>query len=224
MPKKRRTHQKNITDTHSRKNGNNITLLFFLFLFVSFFVYINKDKLHSDNIIINGVVYSPVRLVHEPRHEIERIAGHVTEDYKNTKKIIEDQRDVLCLAYNIFFEARGTNEDEMIRVINVTTNRVKSENYPKSYCGVVLEHKQFSWTLEKDKLDIKNTLKKNPAEMSSWKKSLDMAKHEIYMGYADRTQGALFYHTNAIRPAWNFKKLSKTVKSPYHTYYRPKNI
>ena len=42
---------------------------------------------------------------------------------------VVDAREMNCLAENIFFEARGTDEQEMIRVINVTTNRVKKSGF-----------------------------------------------------------------------------------------------
>src|ERR1035437_6116359 len=76
-----------------------------------------------------------------------------------------DQAEMICLAKNIFFEARGTDEPERIRIINVTTNRVESDKFPRdTYCGVVYQHAQFSWTL--------NLRKHNPlhylTERSAW--------------------------------------------------------
>src|ERR1035437_3350687 len=57
-----------------------------------------------------------------------------------------DKKELDCLAKNVFFEARGTDEAEMIRVVNVTTNRVNESG--KSYCRIVREAGQFSWTLD----------------------------------------------------------------------------
>ena len=44
---------------------------------------------------------------------------------------------VLCLAENIYFEARAENFAGKAAVANVTRNRVKSKDYPNTYCGVV---------------------------------------------------------------------------------------
>ena len=47
------------------------------------------------------------------------------------------ERDVRCLARNIYFEARGGSERGQQAVALVTINRVKDENYPDTVCGAV---------------------------------------------------------------------------------------
>ena len=51
-----------------------------------------------------------------------------------------------CLALAIFFEARAEPLVGMEAVANVIINRVEDSRYPDTVCGVVWEHKQFSWT------------------------------------------------------------------------------
>ncbi len=52
----------------------------------------------------------------------------------------------VCLACNLYFEARGEEETGIIAVATVTLNRVKSGEYPNSICEVVWQKWQFSWT------------------------------------------------------------------------------
>lgn len=52
----------------------------------------------------------------------------------------------VCLACNLYFEARGEEELGIIAVATVTLNRVKSGEYPNSICEVVWQAWQFSWT------------------------------------------------------------------------------
>lgn len=43
----------------------------------------------------------------------------------------------LCLALNVYHEARSENYDGQMAVAQVTLNRVASEKYPDSICDVV---------------------------------------------------------------------------------------
>jgi spore germination cell wall hydrolase CwlJ-like protein len=48
-------------------------------------------------------------------------------------------REVVCLAENIYFEARGENFSAKAGVANVTRNRVNSQDYPNTFCDVVYQ-------------------------------------------------------------------------------------
>jgi cell wall hydrolase len=51
----------------------------------------------------------------------------------------------LCLALNIYFEAAGESVPGKWAVGQVVLNRVVDKRYPNTVCGVVKQHKQFSW-------------------------------------------------------------------------------
>lgn len=53
---------------------------------------------------------------------------------------------VLCLALNIYHEARGEPIDGQIAVAAVTLNRVQDPRWPDTVCDVVYQPNQFSWT------------------------------------------------------------------------------
>ena len=48
-------------------------------------------------------------------------------------------QEMICLAENIYFESRAEGVEGKAAVANVTRNRVLSEQFPNSYCGVVYE-------------------------------------------------------------------------------------
>lgn len=52
---------------------------------------------------------------------------------------------VMCLAMNIFWEGRDQSIAGQVAIAQVTMNRVASPDYPNDVCGVVYDHKQFSW-------------------------------------------------------------------------------
>ena len=67
---------------------------------------------------------------------------------------MDDKKNVLALALNVFHEARGEKLEGQIAVINVVLNRVKSDLYPDNIVEVVYQNKQFSWTLNDDRVSI----------------------------------------------------------------------
>ena len=132
-----------------------------------------------------------------------------------------DEKEVTCLAKNIFFEARGTDENEKIRVINVTTNRTKSRQFHGSYCHVIYDHAQFSWTLDLIRHNVAHFIK-HTIENQAWEDARKMARYELAHGYQDTTGGALFYHTHDVNPEWASDGTEKLVMaSNYHMYYKP---
>ena len=50
---------------------------------------------------------------------------------------LNQQDDILCLAQNIYFEARAESMSGKAGVANVTKNRVKDSRWPNTYCEVV---------------------------------------------------------------------------------------
>lgn len=131
-----------------------------------------------------------------------------------------DSKSVECLAKNIFHEARGTNKWEMIRVANVTMNRVKSGKYPKTVCSVVYQPYQFSWTLEQlKKYNPIPKLYKSKIDLQSFDLAKQIASRAISNDLPDLTKGALWYHTHEVNPKWN-KKKEITVASNWHRYYK----
>ena len=54
--------------------------------------------------------------------------------------------DLLCMAKNIYFEARGESEAGQFMVGFVTMNRVRDSRWPDTVCKVVYQDNQFEWT------------------------------------------------------------------------------
>lgn len=73
---------------------------------------------------------------------------------------------ILCLALNIYYEARGESEIGAIAVAHVTQNRSIKEN--TSICHQVFKPNQFSWTRRRWSIPSKDD--------ESWKRSLKIAK------------------------------------------------
>ena len=108
------------------------------------------------------------------------------------------ERDVNCLAENIYHEARGESVKGQIAVALVTINRMRHDtHFQSSICGVVYEKSQFSWTLNKPR-----KIKDSPA----WRQTKALAQ-SVLDGYNHIPNfNALYYHADYVKPRWSRTK------------------
>jgi hypothetical protein len=131
-----------------------------------------------------------------------------------------DNRQLTCLALNIYHEARGEPVTGQYAVAEVTLNRVASPRYPNTICEVVHQKNwdsirgryvgAFSWT----EFDIKPKLKKK-----EWHRAVEIAEDVYYQRQEPRLEGALFYHARSIKPSWARNK-TPVAHIGRHIFYR----
>jgi len=107
----------------------------------------------------------------------------------------KDYDEALCLAVNIYHEARSSTYYDMSSTAHVVLNRRDAAGFRDSICGVVWQPKQFSWTHD-GKSD-------RPYETEAWLVAQFVAFMVLKDYSADQTQGADHYHTTAVNPGWS---------------------
>jgi spore germination cell wall hydrolase CwlJ-like protein len=106
----------------------------------------------------------------------------------------------MCLATNIFFEARGEDLMGKLAIAEVTINRVASDKYPDNVCDVVWQRKQFSWTHDGKHDDPSRFTSKTDKE--AWRDSQVMA-HMVMSGELPLAHtGITMYHAEYVEPYW----------------------
>ena len=130
------------------------------------------------------------------------------------------EEDTLCLAQNIYFEARSESIHGQLAVAYTTLNRVDSSRYPNSICEVVWQHKQFSWTHDgKSDKPGKNILERRAWEDSQMLATLFIWTRELNR-YFDPTEGAMYYYNpSKANPSWT-AKMVRTTTVENHDFYR----
>ncbi|MCQ8229067.1 MULTISPECIES: cell wall hydrolase [Pantoea] len=121
------------------------------------------------------------------------------------------QGAILCLAMNIYHEARGEPIKGQIAVGTVTMNRANWD--VKEICPVVYAPKQFSWTSLK-----KNPYRYPPKEDKSWQRARELAKKIVEGELQDVTKGATFFHAHHVKPTWRHA-FERTVVIGNHVFY-----
>ena len=122
-----------------------------------------------------------------------------------------DAKEIDCIAKNIYFESRGEGIKGMTAIAHVTKNRVNSGKFPDSYCKIVYQPFQYSWTSKNIKVD-KSSM--------AWQTAKEIAVIVYYLDVPDPTHGALYFHSGKDKPYWT-KKFKKTTKIKGHTFYKP---
>lgn len=103
------------------------------------------------------------------------------------------KRELLCLAKNIYYEARGEPVKGQIAVAQVTLNRVTHRTeFDASICQVVYAKQQFSWTDEKHR----------EPRGEHWAIAQAIAL-QVVQGTAYLPNfNALYFHNTTVKPRW----------------------
>lgn len=129
-------------------------------------------------------------------------------------------REINCLARNIYFESLNQSEKARAAVGYVTMERVKSSHYPNTVCKVVYQNKQFSWTLLPKSRQKIPSAKKKKVDYNEWLKIKKLAA-KIYRGVYKKNpvKGATHFHKKTINPYWaNTMTRIKTIGD--HIFYK----
>ena len=140
-----------------------------------------------------------------------------------------DSKQLLCIAQNIYWEARNQPFRGMVAVGQVTMNRVKDKRFPDTPCEVVeqgptkpswkdpsvyypVRHRcQFSWYCD-GKSD-------EPLDTDTFFESYVIAQDVLMGKYPDITEGATHYHSIMVEPYWT-SSLNETVQITDHIFYK----
>ncbi len=126
-------------------------------------------------------------------------------------KIRNDEQ--VCLACNLYHEARGEEELGIAAVAMVTLNRVHSSAYPNSICKVVWQKFQFSWTNDERSDQIYDILR--------WENVLRISKmvldKTLNISKIDPT--VLWYHRYDIEKDWS-NKMQVAARVGNHKFFK----
>lgn len=129
------------------------------------------------------------------------------------------QKQIQCMAKNIYWEAGNEPFEGKVAVAQVTMNRVASGKFPESVCGVVYQKTaayekvvcQFSWFCEANNVT-------KPIHPKLYQESEDVAKMVMLEGMRlPSLKEAMYYHADYINPKWNKQKITQIG---HHIFYK----
>ena len=135
------------------------------------------------------------------------------------------EASLVCLALNVYHEARDQPFIGQVAVAQVVMNRVDDWRYPDTVCEVVKQGQTYSW---KPDFPIRNRCQfswycdgksDKPRDAYAYQMAQNIA-HGVYYGNLDDfVEGATHYHATYVQPEWAETK-TKTVQIDDHIFYR----
>lgn len=132
---------------------------------------------------------------------------------------------VLCLAMNLYHEARGESLAGRLAVGFSTMNRVADKRYPDTVCGVVKQAKYHGWDLDNP---IRNRCQyswfcdgksDNPQDGKAMLEAAILAQNIIAGTITDISEGATHYHATYVTPYWA-DDMTVVLEIDQHIFYR----
>ena len=160
--------------------------------------YIKRIHKHTTSILKCAVLVLSVTLTATLQAET---------DPKQSQVQTLSKTQIECLSRVAYHEAKGESDRGMIAVMQVTMNRVKSEKFANTICGVVYSPNQYSWS------------KYNPPikEPKQYERAKRLAYEVVNGKHHDISGKALYFNSLHKQP----KGTVCTVRIGGHSFYKP---
>ena len=132
---------------------------------------------------------------------------------------------VICLALNVYHEAKNQSFIGQVAVAQVVMNRVKDNRYPNNICDVVKQGLTYKWNTS---IPIRNKCQfswycdgkpDRPINKQAWFKAKQVASIVLDGSMVDFTEGSTHYHAHYVYPSWR-KTKTKVARIDSHIFYR----
>ena len=143
----------------------------------------------------------------------------VTSAQANEEVTASTQRQLTCLAQNIYHEAGSESFNGKVAVAQVTINRANNGKFPSTICGVVHQKTQiadrticqFSWVCDP-------MARGRRVYSAAWRESQAIARRVLLDGLRLESLGteALYFHNARVRPNWGLERIDRIGG---HTFY-----
>ena len=134
-----------------------------------------------------------------------------SNSYAKTESIESIEKNLTCLALNVYREAGHEPFEGKVAVAQVTLNRTQHPSFPNTVCDVVYQKNsfmgkivcQFSWYCD-------SAHRLRPVNKQAYEESYRVAKMVYLEDFKlESVKSALYYHADYVNPNWGKKKLTK---------------
>ena len=151
-------------------------------------------------------------------YKLDNLKNNPVKPTKYTT-MAEREKQLECLAHNIYHEAAKESFEGKVAVAQVTINRAESGIFPSDICKVVYQKNvfmekvvcQFSWYCEPQ-------TRKKLLNNQAYDECYGVAKKVLLEGFRlDVLNEAMYYHANYVNPKWGKQKIA-TIGN--HIFYK----
>ena len=170
-------------------------------------------------IIVAGLTVCAIAVSKVTQYKMDSLKG-VT--YPQFSTLAEKERQLQCLALNIYREAGHEPFEGKVAVAQVTLNRVQDPNFPNDVCGVVYQKNvvyqrvicQFSWYCD-------STHRNRAINQPAYKESYEVAKKVLLEGFVlSGLTEAIYYHADYVNPKWGKERITQIGRHIFYSHRR----
>ena len=142
-------------------------------------------------------------------------------DHAEIVTVHDRERQLKCMADNIYYEAAMEPAEGKLAVAQVVMNRSESPDFPKDICQVIYQRNsfyqtvvcQFTWLCD-------GSVGRRPVQPQQYAESMEAAKKVLLEGFRlPSLKNALYYHADYVNPRWNKEQVAKIGR---HIFYKPR--
>ena len=180
------------------------------------------EKLFKMTTYLVGLIVVCILVQSVTQAKMEKLRSSGLMDAPDVVSIQTREKQLDCMAMNIYREAGHEPFEGKVAVAQVTMNRVKDGRFGDDVCGVIYKKSvimdkvvcQFSWACD-------SAAKTRPVNNAAYQESYAVAKKVLLEGFKlDVLRSALYYHANYVNPQWPLEKIGQIGN---HIFYKPKN-
>jgi spore germination cell wall hydrolase CwlJ-like protein len=177
------------------------------------------EKVFKPIILIVGLILTVTAIKSVTAAKIDQLKLTAGVSNSDIVTIRDRERQLDCLAKNIYHEAATEPFEGKVAVAQVTMNRAASGKFPNDVCAVVYQKNviyekvvcQFSWYCE-------NGGKPPIRSQAHYDESYKVAKKVLLENFRlDVMRDAMYYHADYVNPRWGKEKIGKIGR---HIFYR----
>ena len=138
--------------------------------------------------------------------------GVVVSEYHN--------KEFRCLVNTLYAEARSEPEEGIRAVMSVIYNRKKAKGYPSTFCGVILQDKQFSAFNSDKSLATKPLKPIRELDKEAYRKVSSVAQEAIQGAFKPvLDEDVLHYAHTKVKNKWT-RKFERVIVLGNHSFYK----
>lgn len=175
------------------------------------------EKVTRFVLLTAAAIVTAVVLAYASNHKLNKYRNIDVADSKVTLE--QRERQLECLAKNIYYEAGSESFEGKVAVAQVTLNRAESGKFPDDICRVIYQKNvvfekvicQFSWYCD-------TSARVRPIHTKMYDESYAVAKKVLLEDFRlDGLKEAMYYHADYVNPGWNKPKITKIGR---HIFYK----
>ena len=136
--------------------------------------------------------------------------------------VISEQhnKEFICIANALYLETRSEPEEGIRAVMSVIYNRKNAKGYPSTFCGVILQDKQFSAFNSDKSLATKPLKPIRELDKEAYRKVSSVAQEAVQGAFKPVLEEDVLHYAHVrIKNKWT-RKFTRVIVLGNHSFYK----